>query len=403
MNPEITDEDGIDLASSMEKSLQQEQVWPSFASFWTKFSVTVHSAVRSVGGIQPVLGKYLRVCINFREDFVSNVEECTGTSFAAGIRSFFVLGELDRSLMDIVKSSKEMGMLLHNLGKRHNRECAMRMIFDAFDADHSGAWSLQEFNTFQQALGKEALLEVTVAEIFGGTSTISFEQFIDTYASYPATKLLEMIRQLGIGSLGDVVKGSISITSTLSEPCIKPLGALLSSLRWGDAGWKKLLFLTRSTKDLSLELQFSKLAELAQKYSDHTTELGFLLDPLFVTSWIERLEEFVQPMHTEHAKDRPCRSIFCSMEREVNKTEQQLEFDDQSRKLPRGTSARRAKGIAPFLEMAKLVKAHVRGPELLEVRSKSVRIACEIDNFCIAPSSGPNQDDNSGREENMVT
>ncbi|KAG6611501.1 NLRC3 protein [Phytophthora cinnamomi] len=88
LNPEITDEDGIDLASSMEKSLQQEQVWPSFASFWTKFSVTVHSAVRSVGGIQPVLGKYLRVCINFREDFVSNVEECTGTSFAAGIRSF---------------------------------------------------------------------------------------------------------------------------------------------------------------------------------------------------------------------------------------------------------------------------------------------------------------------------
>ncbi|KAE9043009.1 hypothetical protein PR001_g5966 [Phytophthora rubi] len=167
LNPDIADEDGIDLASSMEKALQQEQVWSSFGSLLTKCSVTVHSAVRSDGGIQPVLGKYLRICINFREDFISNVEECTGTSFAAGIRSFFMLGELDLSLMDIIKTAKDMGMLLLNLGKRHNRERAMGMIFDAFDSDHTGVWTLQEFNTFQQALGKEALLEVTVAELFG--------------------------------------------------------------------------------------------------------------------------------------------------------------------------------------------------------------------------------------------
>ncbi|KAE9252626.1 hypothetical protein PF004_g1897 [Phytophthora fragariae] len=335
LNPDIADEDGIDLASSMEKALQQEQVWSSFGSLLTKCSVTVHSAVRSDGGIQPVLGKYLRICINFREDFISNVEECTGTSFAAGIRSFFMLGELDLSLMDIIKTAKDMGMLLLNLGKRHNRERAMGMIFDAFDSDHTGVWTLQEFNTFQQALGKEALLEVTVAELFGGASTISFEQFLETYARYPATKLLEMIRQLGIGSLGDIVKGSISITSTLSEPCVKPLGVLLSSLRWADVGWKKLLLFTSSTKDFNLELQFSKLAEFVQKYFKHTLQLGFLCDPLFVTSWIERLEEFVQPVHTEHAKDRPCGSIFCSLEREANKTERQLEFDDQSRKFPR--------------------------------------------------------------------
>ncbi|GMF42935.1 unnamed protein product [Phytophthora fragariaefolia] len=185
-------------------------------------TVSVHSEVRTDGSIEPLLGKYLRVCIYFREDFVSSVEvselslqfffqetgacnsfhppqECTGTSFAAGIRSFFVLSELDLSLMDIINASRDMGDLLHNLGKRQNRERAMRMIFDLFDADHSGTWSLQKFNAFQQALGKEALLEGTVAEIFGGVSTISFEQFVETYASYPATKLLEVIRQLGIG------------------------------------------------------------------------------------------------------------------------------------------------------------------------------------------------------------
>lgn len=127
------------------------------------------------------------------------MQECTGTSFAAGIRSFFVLGELEQSLLDIVKVSQDMATLLRSLGKRQNRERAMRMIFDDVDADHSGEWSLQEFNTFQQALGKEALHEVILAELFGGASTISFDKFMTTYENYPAARLVEMIRQLGIG------------------------------------------------------------------------------------------------------------------------------------------------------------------------------------------------------------
>ncbi|GMF42934.1 unnamed protein product [Phytophthora fragariaefolia] len=193
-----------------------------------------------------------------------------------------------------------------------------------------------------------------------------------------------------------MVKGSISLTTTLSEPCVKPLGVLLSSPRWADIAWKKLLLFTRSTKDFSLELQYPSLAGFIQKYFSDVDQLRYLTDPLFVASWIERMEEFVQPVHTEHSKDRPCRSIFCSLEREANKTEQQLEFDDQSRKLPRGTSARRAAGITPFLEMAKLIKAHVRGPELMEVRSKSIRIVCEIDNLSLAPLSSRNQEGSSG-------
>ncbi|KAG2901597.1 hypothetical protein PC129_g11419 [Phytophthora cactorum] len=389
LNPEITDEEGIDLASSVEKAIEQDLVWSSFESLWTKCSVTVQSAIRSEGGVQPVIGKCLRICIDFREDFISDVEECTGISLAAGIRSFFVVGELDQSLSDILHLSQEMATLLQSLGKRQNRERAMRMIFDAFDADHNGGWSLQEFNAFQQALGKEAILEATLAELFGGASTIPFDKFMATYERYPAARLFEMIRRLGIGSLGDLVKGSVSITSTLNEPCVKALGVLLSPLRWADAGWKKLLVFTRSTKDLSLEVRFTKLGELVQKYFSHDTA-DFVTDPLFVALWIERLKEFVQPPHAEHSKDRPCRSMFCSLEHEVIKTEQQLEFDDQIKRLPRGTSARRAEAMIPFLEMAKLVKAHVRGPEVLEICSKSIRIVFELDNFWVAPSTNTN-------------
>ncbi|ETP54500.1 hypothetical protein F442_00789 [Phytophthora nicotianae P10297] len=391
LNPEITDEEGIDLASSVEKAMQQDRVWSSFESLWTNISVTVQSAIRGGGGVQPVVGAYLRVCIDFREDFIFNLEECTGLSFAAGIHSFFVLGELDQSLSDVLDRSQEMAVLLLSLGKSQHREHVMRMIFDAFDADHNGGWSFQEFNAFQQALGKEALLEATLAELFGGTSTISFEKFMATYENYPAARLFEMIRRLGLGSLGDLVKGSVSITSTLNEPCVKALGALLNPLRWADAGWKNLLLFTRSTKDLSLELRFTKLSELVHKFLDHDTA-GFVTDPMFVASWIERFNEFVQPPHAEHSKDRPCRSIFCSLEHEVNKTEQQLEFDDQSKRLPRGTSARRAETMIPFLEMARLVKAHVRGPELLELCSKSIRIVLELDNFFVAPPTNANLD-----------
>jgi hypothetical protein len=36
--------------------------------------VTIHSAVRNDGGVQPGLGKYLRVCVTFCEDFILSVE-----------------------------------------------------------------------------------------------------------------------------------------------------------------------------------------------------------------------------------------------------------------------------------------------------------------------------------------
>ncbi|POM64553.1 Myosin-like protein [Phytophthora palmivora] len=246
------------------------------------------------------------------------------------------------------------------------------MIFDAFDADHNGEWNLQEFNTFQQALGKESVFEDTLTNLFGESSVISFEAFLKTYETYPAARVLEMIRQLGVLKT-DMVKGSFSITSTLNEHSLKGLDVLLNPLRWADTNWKKLLVLARSTKDFCLELHFSNLAELLHDYYDHDT-IAFVNDPLLVASWVERIAEFIQPPHAEHSKDRPCRSIFCSMEREIVKTEQQLEFDDQSKKLPRGTSARRAEAMVPFLEMAKLVKAHVRGPEILEIHNKSIRL-----------------------------
>ncbi|RLN73324.1 hypothetical protein BBJ28_00005864, partial [Nothophytophthora sp. Chile5] len=312
----LIDEEGIDLASSVERALQQEQV-------------------------------------------------------------FFVLGELDQSLAELVQYSLDMAAILRGLGKRENRERAMRAIFDTFDIDRSGDWSLHEFNAFQQALGKEALAEVTLTEVLDGLSALSFAQFTAIYESYSAAGVLAMIQQLGI---------------VLHEPVVKALGVLVNPLSWADTHWKRLLFFSRSTKDLSLELQFPRLAMLVHEYCGRADSLAFLDDPFAVTSWLERLEEFVQPAHADHAKDRPCRSIFCSLEREAGKTQQQWDFDNQSRGLPRGTSAKRVQATAPFLEMMRLVKAHVRGPEMLEVNSSSVRIVCEFDNLWIQnPSGGSNQ------------
>ncbi|KAL3668257.1 hypothetical protein V7S43_006351 [Phytophthora oleae] len=386
LNPEITDEEGIDLASAVEKAVQQDQVWSLFASLWTQCSVTMHSDIRNDGGIQPVMGKYLRVCIEFREDVISQVEECMRTSFAAGIRSVFVLGELNQSLSDIVKAAQTMATLLQSLGKRKNRERAMKMIFDAFDTDQTGEWSLQEFNTFLQAIGKEAFGEASLIEFSSGASTISFDKFLKMYENYQSARLLEMIRQLGIGSLGDIVKGSISITSTLNEPCLKALDVLLSPLHCADVSWKRLLAFIRSTKDFNLELQFSKLSELMEHFTGHAGIRNLVNDPLFVSSFVEQFKEFLQPPHAQHSQERPCRSIFCSLQHEMNKTEQQFEFDDHSKRLPRGTSARRAEGMVLFLKAAKLVKAHVQGPEVLEIRSKSIRIVCELDNVRVTPS-----------------
>ncbi|KAG6962709.1 hypothetical protein JG687_00006990 [Phytophthora cactorum] len=69
------DEEGIDLASSVEKAIEQDLVWSSFESLWTKCSGSqLASAIRSEGGVQPVIGKCLRICIDFREDFISDVE-----------------------------------------------------------------------------------------------------------------------------------------------------------------------------------------------------------------------------------------------------------------------------------------------------------------------------------------
>lgn len=60
----------------------------------------------------------------------------------------------------------------------------------------------QEFNTFQQALNKEALDEASLMQIFPDVSTtaISFEMFTALYRRCTAADMLVLFQKLGLGT-----------------------------------------------------------------------------------------------------------------------------------------------------------------------------------------------------------
>lgn len=162
---------------------------------------------------------------------------------------------------------------------------------------------------------------------------------------------------------------------------------MLNPLHWGDLVAKRLLFLCRSTNDLSYDMQFPSVLALLSYFSAKEASLGFLKDPSFAARKLQLFRELLSPAHPDHEKDRPCHSIFCSVEEEIAKTLQQLEFDDLSRGLPVGSSAKRVEVLRKFHNAATLFRTCVERLELVEVRSATLRITCEFENLPVFPST----------------
>lgn len=270
----------------------------------------------------------------------------------------------------------------------------------------------QEFNCLQQALKKSAIDEVGFREIFSATQALTFKQFITCYEQCTATDIADFAHRIGMGmfyrfavlalhtlfltcatagSLNRSVKGTIALTSVLFEPKLREIEHLLSPLRWGDVISKKLLFFCRSVNDLSYDLHFPDLLAFFRYFQVSDKFLKYLTDPTFPVEKLQLFQELLSPVHVEHEKDKVCRSLFCSVEEEVAKTPQQLEFEDLSRGISAGSSARRVEMLGKFLDAATLAKNCVETVELVEVRSAMLRIVCEFENLRISATEVRNE------------
>lgn len=63
------------------------------------------------------------------------------------VRSFFIVGELDKSADDLVEEWLDAASRTSNLSKRENRERVLQQIFASFDADRNGTLDLQVSET----------------------------------------------------------------------------------------------------------------------------------------------------------------------------------------------------------------------------------------------------------------
>lgn len=151
---------------------------------------------------------------------------------------------------------------------------------------------------------------------------------------------------------------------------------------------KKLLLFFRSTSDLSYDLQFPTLLSFVQyfKASSWSQASSYLTDTALPAQILRFLRELFGPPHAEHEKGKVCQSLFCSIEEEVSKTPQQLEFDDLSHGLPAGASAEQAKVLRRAVDAVTFLQRNVETLELVEVRSQMLRIVCEFEDLRVAAS-----------------
>lgn len=258
----------------------------------------------------------------------------------------------------------------------------------------------------QQALGKEALSDADFVQVFPKLQSLSFPDFVAIYENCRIGELLEIVSHLGmgmfqaltlafvlsfswgvlgsLGSLNDYLRGTMSINFSFHESSLKMIDTLLSPLRWGDRSWKRYVFLSRCTKDLSYSSVFSSIDKCLRYFQLSTSSLDFLMDPMFITNRLHWLMELVRPKHTEHERDTTCHRLFCSIQEEIAKPFQQLEFDDQRYNLPIGTSAKRVEMLTTALQAGTLFRDCVRGFESVEICSNSTRIVCEFDDLSLS-------------------
>lgn len=174
------------------------------------------------------------------------------------------------------------------------------------------------------------------------------------------------------------------MNAVLFEPALRAIEHLLSPLRWGDVFAKKLLVVARATSDWSCDLRFSSVLALLQCLGIRETHVPFLTDASLPVRALQYVSELLGPPHAEHERDQVCRRLFCSIDEDVSKTPQQLEFDDLSRGVPTGTSAARVSVLRKFLDAATRLQRSVETLELVEVRSPVLRVLCEFEHLRIS-------------------
>lgn len=174
------------------------------------------------------------------------------------------------------------------------------------------------------------------------------------------------------GTLNRLLNGAISINCVLHRSMLLELAEkLLSPLRWGDLSFKRLFFVCQSSGDLSYELNLPSLVDAMQLFGISVPSV--LTNSRFVGACVEALQEFFHPPHVEHTRDQPCRSLQCSLSREVEKHHS------------RGSAAKEhgEPAITACLRALQLATQSVVGPEMAELRGKPARLVLEIDNLVI--------------------
>lgn len=163
---------------------------------------------------------------------------------------------------------------------------------------------------------------------------------------------------------------------------------MLSPLRWSDSWLKRILFLGQSSSDFSYDTHLSMISSVFELFGMSVP--AFLTDPMFVSNCVEKLSSLAHPPHQEHARDRPCESLWCSLAREVEKnTPYRTEREGQgSTRGTFGSAGREESAIDISLRTVALTVESVLGPETIEIRGKRLRMMCEFDNLVVRPRGG---------------
>ncbi|TMW57417.1 hypothetical protein Poli38472_003342 [Pythium oligandrum] len=382
----LTDEEGIDLVASVERFIRDEKVWNYLEFAWESCHATVvPSQVNRLGNLSGRRQQCLRVSFTFKRNIFLGFERMTDCKLASLIRSFYASIELDKSLADLARSGESVADELDQLARKTTREKILTDIFTRFDVDNDSTWNLEEFNTYQVALGTSAMTEVEFRELFGGNREVPAAGFLNCYEKSSTEDLTGTIRRLGYGSLRDLVCGSMSVNLSVDPTQLNRLESNLSSRRWKCQWLKQISFLVRSARDASADLHCTNLEELLSIYGVSNNVQNLIKNPTFLFDLVQHCREALEPRHAVHERDTICRSLFCSIEDETVKTPQQQELEDQRRKLPTGTTATKVAMLKKFHTAATLFRDCVEGFESMELSSAELRIVCEIENFMFMP------------------
>ncbi|EQC26493.1 hypothetical protein SDRG_15671 [Saprolegnia diclina VS20] len=384
------------LAFLVSEFLNDYNVLEGLSGLYDKAVVTVMNGLRehsvadayTIGIASDKL--YLQINLLSQRNIVAEIEEMCQAPLRDVVDKLHCEVQLGNAWSEIVQHAKDMRALFEAACSDPTSSASaslLRLLFDQFDRNGSGALELDELNALQQSRGLgvvysdeefRALLAANGELNDSSPNGLSWQAFLAHFTTNGG--VFDSVQQLG--GLNTLLHGSISWVLAINRHWLLHLEANAATSVWRNRFLKWSLLLTQYLTDVTVELSFPNALSCARYLWPSVKTWPVLEAPYWLANQLYDLSTLFWHAHTEpHTADEAgCLNLLCAARSSLSK----LGHMRSSKQQAVASETFEMESIRKFLEAYPALEAAVCGIQQLSVVTRPASFKVELDHCVVA-------------------